>query len=119
MKKCILIFDDDPEILYVCKLILKNQNFRVEARTNCNNLIGDIEDVKPDLILIDRGIRGLGADHAVKLIEDNFETLQIPVIVFSEKAATEDTKKRMGVSEFPKKPFDIANFIRLIEIKFR
>jgi DNA-binding NtrC family response regulator len=42
MKKTVLIFDDDQEILFVCRAILEMQNFNVETRTYCDDIIEHI-----------------------------------------------------------------------------
>ncbi len=114
MKKCILIFDDDPEILLICKLILEQQNYQVETRINCNNVIGDVGQVKPDLILMDLWIPELGGENAIQLIKNTTGTQHIPVIIFSANAEIEEIHKRLNSTGFLKKPFDIGDFSKII-----
>ena len=47
--KCVLIYDDDQEILLMCKIILEKY-YHVETRMKCENIISDIGQIKPDLI---------------------------------------------------------------------
>ena len=86
MKKCILVFDDDTEILLVCKIILEQQNYRVETRLLCDNIIEDVHLVKPDMILMDLWIPEIGGENAIKLVKENEATQHIPVILFSANA---------------------------------
>ena len=43
MEKCILIYEDDPEILFLCKKILSKSKYRVETLSRCENVISDID----------------------------------------------------------------------------
>ena len=115
MEKCILIFDDDPEILLVCKLILEQQNYRVETRTRCENIIEDISLAKPDIILMDLWIPEIGGESAVNLMKNNEATQHVPVILFSANAEIEEICHRSNANGFLKKPFDVLALKKIIE----
>lgn len=83
MQNTILIYDDDLEILLVSKIILEQKDYNVHTRESCDNIIEDICVEKPGLILMDLWIPEMGGEHALKLIKDNVNTWQIPVILFS------------------------------------
>ena len=38
MTKCILIYDDDDEILFLCRAILAKENYRVETMSRCEDV---------------------------------------------------------------------------------
>lgn len=114
-QKCILIFDDDPEILLVCKLILEELNYRVETRANCTNVIEDIGKLKPGLVLMDLWIPDIGGENAIHLIRNNISIRHIPVIIFSANAEIEEIQQRLQANGFLKKPFDISQFTQIIE----
>ena len=82
-KKCILIYDDDLEILAVCKAILDYGDYRVETLANCENILQDISTLRPDIILMDLWIPKIGGEKAIKLMHENEDTKHIPVILFS------------------------------------
>lgn len=115
MKKCILIFDDDQEILFVCKLILEKHNYRVETRVRCDNIIGDIRLVKPDMILMDLWIPEIGGEKTVNLVKNNEETQHIPIILFSANAEIEEICNKAKANGFLKKPFEIASLLQIVE----
>src|SRR5258705_5492694 len=83
MKKCILIYDDDSEILLVCKVILEKENYRVATRIICDNIIEDIAAEHPDLVLMDLWIPEMGGENAISLMKHDPQTRDIPVILFS------------------------------------
>jgi CheY-like chemotaxis protein len=115
MKKCILIFDDDPEILLVCKLILEQQNYRVETRTRCENIIEDICQAKPDIILMDLWIPEIGGENAINLMKENDTTGHIPIILFSANDEIEEICTRCNANGFLSKPFDVLALKKIIE----
>src|SRR5664279_5215830 len=106
MVKCILIFDDDPETLAVCKIILEQFHYLVVTRPICDNIIKDISQVKPDIILMDLWIPTIGGESAINLMRKN-SMQHIPVIIFSANGEIETIAKRVGANDFLKKPFDL------------
>lgn len=114
MKKCILILDDDLEILSVCKIILEKQNYRVETRTSCNNIIRDITNVQPVIILMDIWIPDMGGEKATKLIKKDKSMKHIPVILFSANSEIEEISNRANANGFLKKPFDINTLVKIV-----
>ena len=115
MQKCILIYDDDQEILMLCKMILQNQQYRVETYATCDNIIKDIETMNPDLILMDLWIPKIGGEKALDLIRENPVSKDVPVLFFSANDEIEKISKRAGASGYVQKPFDISLFKETIE----
>ena len=110
MQKCILIYDDDLEILLVCKAILEIDDYRVETLTRCENIIDDIDFYKPDIILMDLWIPQIGGENAVLLMRENPDTTHVPVILFSANDEIEKISAKVKANGFLKKPFDISTF---------
>jgi DNA-binding NtrC family response regulator len=114
MKKCILVYDDDLEILFVCKTILE-KNYRIETRTRCDTIIDDIYLEKPDLILMDLWIPEMGGENAIKLIKNKEETKFIPIILFSAHDKIREIYQRANANDFLKKPFEITAITNIVE----
>jgi len=115
MKKCILIFDDEPEILMVCKIILEKNNYDVETRLFCDDIIEDINKVKPDIILMDLWIPIIGGENAINLMKNNSATRHIPVLLFSANAGIDIISKRANANGFLMKPFEVSGLVEAIE----
>jgi DNA-binding NtrC family response regulator len=115
MKKCILILDDDPEILLICRIILEKLDYQVETRTRCDNIIKDIREEKPVLVLMDIWIPNMGGEKATKMIKKNKDTKHIPVILFSANSEIEEIFKRSNANGFLKKPFEIGALVTMVE----
>lgn len=115
MAKCVLIYDDDEEILTVCKVILDKDHYRVETLPTCENILEDISQIKPDIILMDLWIPDIGGEGAVKIIKENIHTKDIPVVLFSAVDEIEKVSRRINANGYLKKPFEIAELRRIIE----
>ena len=116
-KKCVLIYDDEIEILNVCKAILETENYNVETLTSCENILSDIEKFDPDIILMDLWIPKIGGETAIKIVQSSEKTKHIPVLLFSAINDIEKITERIHAEGFLKKPFDINNFRRTIREK--
>lgn len=105
--KCILIYEDDPDILFLCRKILAKNQYRVEALSRCENVISDIDKYKPNLILMDLWIPEIGGEKAISMIKENPATQHIPVLLFSAHAEIKEICKKINADGYIEKPFDI------------
>ena len=115
MNKRVLIYDDDQEILILCKTILAKRNYLVETHTRCENILQDIEHTKPDIILMDLWIPEIGGEKAVTIMKENPETGHIPVLLFSANAEIKEISKKIRADGYIAKPFDINHLLQSIE----
>ena len=110
----VLIFDDDKDILELCSLILSRRGFVTSGETSCKDVIHKIQEVKPDVILMDNWIPDIGGIQATKLIKRNPATQDIPVIFFTANNNVENLSHEAGADYFLQKPFDIVQFEGLV-----
>ncbi|MFN3667353.1 MAG: response regulator [Sediminibacterium sp.] len=113
--KRILIFDDDQEILTMCTIVLKKFNYQVKTLSRCENVIMDIDNYKPDLILMDLWIPEIGGEKAVQLVKGNSKSSHIPVLLFSANSDISDICIRANADGFITKPFKLNIFRETIE----
>ncbi len=115
MNKNILIYDDDKEILLLCRIILEKFDYVVQTLSNCDDVITDVNNLKPDFILMDLWIPELGGEKAVKILKENFDTKKIPIFLFSANSDIEEICHRTHADGFIAKPFDLKTFITIIQ----
>ena len=112
--KCVLIYDDDQEILLLCKIILEKY-YHVETRMKCENIISDISQIKPDIILMDLWIPVIGGEKAIALKKNDPATQFVPVILFSANDEIDKICIKTGANGYISKPFDIDTLKEVIE----
>jgi DNA-binding NtrC family response regulator len=101
----ILIYDDDVEISFLCKEILSKAGYHVVTRSRCENICSDVEELNPQIILMDLWIPTIGGEKAIELLREKSMT-NVPVIIFSANAEIEKISKRINANGFLEKPFN-------------
>ena len=112
--KCVLVYDDEDEICFICKLVLST-HYRVETLSSCINLFEDIERIKPHLILIDLMMPDMDGADAITAILENEKTKHIPTILFSAAPHGAQISKQINASGFIKKPFNIHHLRETVD----
>ena len=115
MQRSILIYEDDREILELCKTLLIAFGHRVITRTRCEQIIQDIAEVRPDAVLMDLWIPEIGGEQAITLLRKTPEARDTPVILFSANDEIESISQKVNANAYLKKPFDIEHFKQVIE----
>ena len=111
----ILIIDDDKHINALLREALSNAGYRTRRALSGAEAISLLKDYKPDIILLDLMMPGLSGEELLPFIKD------IPVIVVSAKAATEDKVGLLmsGAADYVTKPFDINELLARIAVQLR
>ena len=114
MAKKIIIYDDDTDLLEVCSLILTAKNFDVITKEKCNEILSDIQEHHPDVILMDNWIQDIGGVKAIRLVKDSDSYRNIPVIFFSGSNNVKELAVEAGADFFLQKPFDISELENIV-----
>jgi CheY-like chemotaxis protein len=119
MCNTILVYDDDEDILLLCKIIFEKLNYKIETRSRSENIIADLKEVQPRLVLMDLRIPEIGGEQAIMLFKNNPETAGIPVILFSANPEIERIAELVKANGFLKKPFDISDLLFMVQKYFK
>ena len=114
MPKRILICDDDSDILSICQFILGEIGLEVHTRTDCNNIISVVDEIRPDVILMDNWIPDTGGIIATRTLKQHPEFKKIPVIYFSANTDIKLLANEAGADSYLAKPFDISDLEKAI-----
>ncbi len=119
MKKCILICDDDLDILELCRYILEKNDYRVETFSNYNDVIGHIDEIQPDIMLIDLWMPGIGGEEAAIKLKSDKATSHIPLLLFSANNEIDQIALSVNANGYIRKPFDTNDILTVIEKNIR
>ena len=114
MIKRILICDDDIDILSICTYVLEEQGWEVHTLINCNNITDVVNEINPQIILMDNWIPNTGGITATQAIKNHPDFSKIPVIYFSANNNIKALAKEAGADNFLAKPFDIEELEHII-----
>lgn len=116
MKKRILIFDDDADILEVCTILLEDNGFEAYTQTNCEDVLQILDHVFPDVVLMDNKIPPNGGISASRLIRESAGFGKVPIVYFSANQDVARLAAEAGADTYIEKPFDLDNLIRVLRI---
>ena len=110
MKK-ILIVDDDTDMLFMLKKALKEHGFSVTALADGSAVLRTIEQVRPDVIILDIHMPPWDGRSICLDVKNNIAFQEIPVVLYSalqeDKSAVNDCK----ANRFLQKPLSTGAFI--------
>ncbi len=114
--KTILIIEDDVLNMKLLKRILQLSNFAVMEAENAEDGIQLAHEHKPDMILMDVQLPGMNGFEATKLIVNDGELKNIPIIAVSSLAmeSDKDSAFKAGVKGYITKPIDKKYLINAI-----
>ena len=114
VKRKIIIFDDDEDILSICNYVLEEQGWEVHTFTDCNNIIDKVSGIQPAVILMDNWIPEAGGIIATQALKKNETLRNIPVVYFSANSDIQSLAGHAGAETYLAKPFDLEALEKVI-----
>lgn len=113
MRNKVLVIDDSATNIMLIVDILSSQGFDVVSEDKSKNAILTINNVKPNLILLDIMMPGISGFDILKQIKESNDIKNIPVIMVTAKAESENVSKalQLGAIDFIKKPIDMIDLV--------
>jgi DNA-binding response OmpR family regulator len=109
MSKRILVVEDDTDILFILELILKDEGIEVFTSEDGADILGIVERVSPDIILMDVRLPNADGRELCQLIRK--ADYKIPIILMSAHLDYKLGVKQECASDFVPKPFDLADLV--------
>ena len=118
LRQRILIADDDPDIAKALTLILES-SYEVIAGTNGQDAVGWVEDVEPDLIILDAMMPIMSGYEAAVSIRKIKRYEEIPIIMLSGLDSMQDhrTGYEHGITLYLTKPFTPDILLKNVELE--
>lgn len=115
MKKKVMIFDDDADILELCSILLKSRGCIVHTRGHCRDIISTVSELEPHIIFMDNKIPDMGGIAASQLLKSDEKLKKIPLIFFSANTNVEQLSREAMADDYLKKPFNISELEEMVE----
>ena len=112
-KPLILIVDDIESNLQILGTVLEAKGYELMIAQSGYDAIDILKEVKPDLILLDVMMPEIDGFETAKIIKNNPETNEIPIIFITAKAETNDIVKgfEVGAADYITKPFQSSELL--------
>ncbi len=113
----VLIVDDALKNIQVLGTVLREEGYQINVAQDGLQALTAVENVKPDLILLDVMMPNLDGYETCKRLKEDPATHDIPVIFLTAKAETEDLVKgfELGAVDYVTKPFNTTELLVRVE----
>jgi phosphate regulon transcriptional regulator PhoB len=120
MKK-ILVADDETDIVELVAYNLEQEGFSVTKAFNGRSALEIIRSQRPDLVMLDLMMPEIPGMEVCRMIRNNKETADIPVIMLTAKAEQFDKilGLEMGADDYITKPFHVRELIARVKSVLR
>ena len=120
MKKhlCIMVVDDEQQILRLLKRILESEGYDVALASNGSSALVLLEEDRPDLIILDIMMPGLNGLQVLDLIRQHSN---VPVIMLTGRCEVTTLRDALalGADDYVRKPFGTLELLARIRAKLR
>ncbi len=117
MKRRVLVIEDNEQNLYLVTFLLESNGYEVMAARDGVEGIAAANRDKPDLVLLDIQLPQMDGYVVARLLRDNPDLAQTPIIAVTSYAMAGDQEKALeaGCNGYIEKPIDPDTFIAQIE----
>ncbi len=112
-KSTIMVVDDNPDIVEVLCKTLEEKGFNVRCAYSGKDLFAGLEELKPDLILLDVMMPEMDGLEVLTRIKGDRGTASIPVILLTAKTRYQDVLGgyKTGADCYMTKPFTTTQLL--------
>jgi CheY-like chemotaxis protein len=111
-KKHILIVDDEPAILEIFSLLLREAGYSVETAEHALAAVAAVVRKRPDLVLADIRMPIVDGKALVAELKSSRDTKDIPIVAITgyDGPGAQDAAYRAGYDGYMTKPVDVRTF---------
>ena len=102
-----MVIDDDPSVRDYMEALVSRQGYRVYAAADGEQALGQLDDVRPDLVTLDVVLPGVDGLETLKRIKQRMP--DVPVVMLSGHGQARNIVEamRLGATDFLRKPFEV------------
>ncbi len=117
VEKLIVCIDDDPELITLMRLIFHPRGFRLIGAASGPEGLETMQQVKPDLVLLDLMMPGMSGWEVFRRMKADEELREVPVVVVTVRAQPMERTLGLhvlGVDDYVTKPFKIQDLVQRV-----
>ncbi|WP_424939919.1 phosphate regulon transcriptional regulator PhoB [Aliiroseovarius sp. S253] len=120
-KPCVLLVEDEPAQREILRYNLTSEGYDVTLAENGDDALILVEEVMPDLILLDWMLPGVSGIEICRQVKTRKETRTIPVIMLSARSEEVDRVRGLetGADDYVVKPYSVSELMARIRTQLR
>ncbi len=109
----ILVVEDEEAISHLLSYNLEKEGFTVSTSADGDEAMMTVDEVKPDLILLDWMLPNVSGIELCRQLRSRSETREIPVIMLTARGEEEDRIRGLqtGADDYVTKPFSMSELV--------
>ena len=113
----ILVVDDEPDVLLLCRVNLEFEGYDVIEAHDGEEALQEISLHEPDLVLLDVMMPGMDGWQVLKTIKSDPVTSDLPVVMLTAKVQERDQIRGLteGATDYITKPFNPIALSRTVK----
>jgi CheY-like chemotaxis protein len=113
----VLIIDDEPDVLLLCRLNLQQQGREVLEASDGSTALALARERHPDVIVLDLMLPGITGYEVLETLKQDAATSDIPVLVLTAKSLRADRERSqgLGAAGFLTKPFLPSDLCEMVD----
>jgi two-component system cell cycle response regulator len=113
----VLVVDDEPMNIKLLETMLKMEDFSTVSASNGSEALESVKRKKPDLILMDVMMPGVGGFDVTRQLKADPKTRKIPIVLVTALGSPDDKFQGMaaGADEFLNKPVNRVELIARVK----
>ncbi len=111
----ILVIDDNEDILFMLQAMLRHKGYKVSIKENPNEVEAVINDLSPDIILMDMLLSGADGREICTQLKSNPAFSGIPIVMLSAHPHARTECLAAGADHFLEKPFEMSDLFQVVE----
>ncbi|MGQ0815052.1 MAG: response regulator transcription factor [Gemmatimonadota bacterium] len=117
MSAAILVVDDDPNSLDIVRTFLESRGYTVATATDGKEALAKMEEVQPDLILLDVMMPGMDGWEVARVVKNHPTFNDVRVIMLTARSDFTDKHEglRAGADDYIVKPIRLEELGKRVE----
>ncbi|NLE09666.1 MAG: response regulator [Dehalococcoidales bacterium] len=115
----IMVIDDESSVTIVLDRILTAEGFKVTVANNGPAALDLLNNVEPDLIMLDIKMPGMDGYQTLEKIRDKYDDVPVIMLTAIPDAASVNKTINLGADDYVRKPFRTAELVARIKVKLR
>jgi two-component system KDP operon response regulator KdpE len=115
----VLVVEDEPKVLRALGVALEAHGYEVVAAGTGEQAVARAADRRPDLILLDLGLPGLGGLDVIRRVRAFLAAAPIIVVSAQGDEETKVTALDLGADDYVEKPFALPELLARVRVGLR
>lgn len=117
--KTILIVEDEPSLIFTLQDTLESEGYSVHVVSDGEKALQKVDQVKPDLMLLDLMLPGMSGYDICKKIREGKHTFPIIMLTARDQEVDKVAGLNIGADDYITKPFGVKELLARIQARLR